>query len=740
MNKSAQARVAANQMFSSYAQLAGALLDNLLGMFLFDAGLGCLGKSDGMDEKPIVQWLRELKWTTKAQQARRPQSTTQPPKRWLAALPLEQTDGNLLGVLCLQLAIGPRETPSGGDAPALAQKLKPVLDSLYRELAAARPERTKLQALTEQTAELEWLFKVTSDLKGASDERSVVEGLLKSATERLGSGLGTLSVPDRRLSMEYESNPQHAQVLRQAWSQARPHLLSWSQRQRRPLVMNGAGRNGQSITPCKILAVPIVRDTGRVAGLLAFFNTPESPDYANRHTFLARHLGRQMAAIVESQFDLMTGLYTREGLEQMYRRIADSPEGGEGSVIYIDVDHMHVVNELHGFELGNELIVRVADLIGPPLLPERALAARITGDRFVIVLPEKDTRDALGLAQQIQGKAARLVIGPAGNTVEVSISCGIAALVHMPQGLARALAAAELACKTAKSRGRHRIEMYACEDSSMMRRHDDVVAVGQLRDALKSDRLLLYAQRIVPLQNRDLPGGYEILLRLRAADGGVVSPGALITAAQRYQLLPSIDRWVTQRAVQMLTAYRSMLQSRGITLSINLSGQSIGDEELVRQLAQQLEAAHLPAGCLTLELTEQAAISSLARANDMIQRLKPWGCQFALDDFGTGANSLTYLKTLNIGRVKIDGSFVKDIVTNSRSRATVRGIVELARGFSITTVAEYVENDAITAVVRELGVDYAQGYAFGKPEPLDSVLSALARDESRRLHQLFLES
>src|SRR5579872_257542 len=382
MNKSAQVRVAADPMFASYVQLTQALLDGLPGMCLFDARLECLGRSDGVDEKPVANWLGGLKWAAKAQQPRRPASIAQPPDRWLTALPLERTDGNLLGVLCLQLKAPSLDEPGAAHASALAQKLKPVLDCLHRELVARRPERAKIQALTERTAELEWLFKVTSDLKGASDERRVVEGLLQAATDRVGSALGTLSVPDRRLSMEYEGNPQHAKVLQEAWAQARPHLLSWSQRQRRPLVINGAGRNGQGITPCKILAVPIVRDTGRVAGLLAFFNPPDSPDYENRHTFLARHLGRQMASIVEAQFDLMTGLYTREGLEQMYRRIADAPESGEGCVIYIDVDHMHVVNELHGFELGNELIVRVADLIGPPLLPDTALAARISGDRL----------------------------------------------------------------------------------------------------------------------------------------------------------------------------------------------------------------------------------------------------------------------------------------------------------------------------------------------------------------------
>ena len=273
----------------------------------------------------------------------------------------------------------------------------------------------------------------------------------------------------------------------------------------------------------------------------------------------------------------------------------------------------------------------------------------------------------------------------------------------------------------------------------MMRRQDDIAAVGQLRAAFKADRLLLYAQRIVPLQRVDLAGGYEILMRLLAPDGTIVAPGSLIVAAQRYQLLPSIDRWVMQRTLQMLAPYRTTLTHCGMAFSLNVSGQSICDEAFVSQFAEQLQNAHLPAGCVTIEITEQAAVTNLAQADAMIHRLGALGCRLALDDFGTGANSLTNLKSLQIARVKIDGSFVRDIVTDKRSQTTVRAIVELAKGYAIDTVAEFVENQAIAEAVRALGVDYAQGYAFGKPEPLDGVLTHLSHDESRRLHRLFLE-
>jgi EAL domain-containing protein (putative c-di-GMP-specific phosphodiesterase class I) len=274
----------------------------------------------------------------------------------------------------------------------------------------------------------------------------------------------------------------------------------------------------------------------------------------------------------------------------------------------------------------------------------------------------------------------------------------------------------------------------------MMRRHSDALAVGRLRSALKGDRLLLHAQRIVPLQDPSLPGGYELLLRLREEDGELVAPGPMIEAAQRYQLLPSIDRWVTERAMQMLAPYRGMLQTRGLGISINVSGQSIGDETFIRSFTQFLKEAGLPRGCISVELTEQAAIINIVDATRMVGILTALGCGFALDDFGTGANSLMYLKTLQVSRVKIDGSFIRDILTDRNSQATVKAIVELAKGLGIETVGEYVETAEIAEHVRLLGVDYAQGYAYGRPEPLGEVLESLSHDESQRLHRLFLET
>lgn len=725
-------------IFTSYVALANGLVGDLTGICLLDGSLRPRGEQGELTGGAATKWIRSLGWTESNEAA--PTASAFDSQQWWTGIPLEQSDGTLLGVFCVCQRTTSAPTQPSRFAADLALRLKPLLDCIHRELAAAVPANTKVQALTEHSAELEWLFKVTSNLKGGVDDKKVLQELVAEATSRLNSALGILYVPDKHLTVKYENEKGASTSVLEAWSQTREHLITWVQRQRRPLVVNSVGREGKGLRRCKVMCVPVVREAGRVIGLLAFYNLPGAANYSNRQAFLARHIGLQAASIVEAQFDLMTGLYTRSGLDQVYSSLLDTAELVDSSVIYLDIDHMHVANEMHGFELGNELIVRIADLLSAPVLPDDALAARISGDRFAIVLPRSTSAAAIKIAEALQTAASQIVIGPLKEAFDVSISCGICALVPMPEELARAIAAAEMACKSAKNHGGRSVKLYAFEDGSMMRRHADALAVGQLRSALKADRLLLYAQRIAPLQNPSLPGGYELLLRLRDVDGTIVSPGPLIDAARRYQLLPSIDRWVMQRALQILAPYRGMLRTRGLGMSINVSGQSICDETFIQQFTQALNDANLPRHSVSIELTEQAAITNLANAAKMVTRLRALGCLFAMDDFGTGANSLTYLKALQVYRVKIDGSFVRDIQSDRNSKATVKGIVELAKGLGIETVAEYVENAQIAQEVRRLGVDYAQGYVFGKPAPLTEVLESLTEDESKRLHKLFLET
>lgn len=729
----------ATELFESYDQLTRALLEAVTGVCLLNSRLSADGESGDLHSQTILTALTRL---NSNDQPWRAVCFEQGVSRRLTVLPLYDS-GTLLGALCIQQSAGPVRASPSQHLAVLEHRLRPALNCLQRELTLTLPEARRLQSSDERTAELEWLSDLTAGLPAEAGDRRAVESLLRAASERLECGLAVLSVPEKRLRIDFLRDPSCREVLVKSWLQTSKHLHTWAERQNRPLLVNGTPvareRSGAGGT-CKILSVPLVRDTGRVIGVLAFFKTADRADFNSKQLYLARHLARKATLLSEAHFDTMTGLYTPAGLEQVYGEFDSERGAREGSVLYLDIDRLDIVNELHGFELGNEVIVRSAELLAPPLLPFDALSARLSADRFAVILPNVTPEEAVKFAQQVQRAAAELRLGPSEAAVDLSLSCGVAILVDMPQGLARALAAAEIACKKAKANGRSRVELYSCEDASIMRRNDDIAAVGEIRAAFREDRLLLFAQKIVPLRDSGRADNYEILMRLRGGDGELISPGPLISAAQRYQLLPVIDRRVMERALQQLAPFRRVLMDTGVTFSVNVTGQSFCDADYINQFTQRLRDSHLPVGCITIEVTEQAALTNLARATEMAGRLRTLGCSIAIDDFGTGSNSLSNLKSLQISRVKIDGSFVRDLLTDRRSHSIVSAIVHLAKSYGIETVAEYVETVEVADRLRSLGVDYAQGFAFGRPEPLEAILNRLGHEESQRLHQLFMEN
>ena len=437
--------------------------------------------------------------------------------------------------------------------------------------------------------------------------------------------------------------------------------------------------------------------------------------------------------------DPATGLYTRQALERMFRQQPPVSAGRPCCVIYADIDRLHLINQAHGFEYGDEIIKSFAALLGSPLLPKSARAARASGDCFLIMLPGCEPGAAKMIAARLKDKAAKMIVGTLGasGTVEISVSCGVAIVRDGADSFSKAIATAEMACRAAKDHGRNRVELDDANDPSLVRRQGDVLAVGVLREALKKDQFLLYAQKIVSLWHPERPCSYELLTRLPTPDGGIASLGEYIRAAQRYQLLTQIDRWIAERALALLRPYAMRLHRLDITMSLNVTGQSVGDPEFVQFLATQLKQSGIPSHSLMLELTEQAAVANLVQAGELLRELCRSGCRIALDDFGTGSNTLTSFKGLPVARVKIDGSFVRDIHTSKRSQATVKAIVQLAKSIGADTVGEFVETPEIARKLRELGVDYGQGYAFGRPEPLEDVLNQLMKIEEPSLDLQF---
>lgn len=728
----------APSLAASFGPLFQRLLPSSTGSLFVDRKFQFLGSFGAMAaQRGIIDWLAGH-WRG-GNEAREPVarhiSTGQ-----LVAFPFTDSQGVFLGAVCVQIGDSPTAQPRALLAAA-RESLGPGLDCIHREFLGGRDSGETETTTLDRTQDLEWLFNVTGDLKRAGGEAQPLRGLLAAACQRVECSLGLVCIPDKQLSLTHAASAAADDQLRDAAARAEPHLMAWATRRRDVLVMNDPPRPPSPVPPIKFLSVPVMASAGRVLGILAFFRDANAPSFTDRQQYLAGHLARQVLQHVESQFDLMTGLPTRGALEQTFDTMCANKPQANRSIIYLDIDELHVCNETHGFELGDELIVRVAQVVSSGVVPgDGRLVARISADSFAAIIDDSDPRDAAVLAAKVQQAVRSIRIGPAGEPLKVSVSCGVSAIVDMPKGFARALAAAELACKTAKDRGRDRVEVYACEDSSMMRRHDDVILVGQLREAIRTEKLVLFAQPIVSLKGERPIGGFEVLLRMRNEDGSLTPPGKFMSAAQRYQLLPQIDRYVLRRALEIAMPYRGVLREMKATISINVSGQSIGDESFVEYMMKTVRESQLPPGLVTCEITEQTAVSSLARAATMMSRLRQAGFGVALDDFGVGANTFAYLKGLPVTRIKIDGSFVKDMLSNRKSAAMVQSLVTLAKQFDLETVGEYVESEDLAVGLKSMGVDYGQGYHFGKPEDMESVLRRLRDDESKRLRTLWLES
>jgi EAL domain-containing protein (putative c-di-GMP-specific phosphodiesterase class I) len=301
---------------------------------------------------------------------------------------------------------------------------------------------------------------------------------------------------------------------------------------------------------------------------------------------------------------------------------------------------------------------------------------------------------------------------------------GVAPLENGRGGeLAHSLAAAETACKAAKDRGRNRVATYQVADQSIIRRFSDIDVVARVREALAHNRLRLHAQPIAPFNTSgQKPPHYELLLRMIDRDGSALGPDTFMSAAVRYQMMADIDRWVVKHAIALLKPYAQQLQARPVVFSINFSGQSLGDDEFPDFLFDSVLKSGINPRVFCFELTENATILNLARAEVVMRRLRRMGCEVALDDFGTGLCSLSYLRQLPVTMLKIDGSFVRDVIRDPRADSMVQVIAQLARTMSLDTVAEYVETEEIRERIAAHGVDYAQGYAVGRAEPFDELL------------------
>ncbi|VAW75657.1 diguanylate cyclase/phosphodiesterase (GGDEF & EAL domains) with PAS/PAC sensor(s) [hydrothermal vent metagenome] len=463
-------------------------------------------------------------------------------------------------------------------------------------------------------------------------------------------------------------------------------------------------RNGQEFH-IEDSAAPIFDRENHVIGVVVVFH-----DVTRE-----RRMARQMTW--EATHDSLTGLVNRHEFAERLNNLLSSGDRGdrEHALLYLDLDQFKVINDTCGHDAGDELLRQLSRMLLRSV-PTNSSLSRLGGDEFGVLLENVSMEQARDIADRLLSTFSSFTYQWEERRFDVGVSIGMVPIQHDTQNASLILSAADVACYVAKEAGRNRIHVYEESDIDLGQRHNEMHWVSRIKEALEENRFVLYRQEITPLNAMDKTPHYELLVRMRSSDGTIIPPGNFIPAAERYNLMNSLDHWVIDNAFKHL----QLLQQRGDRgiYSINLSGNSLNEEGFSRYIAKKIDEYRIHANQLCFEVTETAAVFNLARASHIIKTLKKLGCRFSLDDFGSGLSSFSYLKNLPVDFLKIDGSFVKDMDTNPMNRAIVEAIHQVGHTLSIRTIAEFVENEAIANQLRDIGVDYAQGYHFSRPEPL----------------------
>lgn len=455
-------------------------------------------------------------------------------------------------------------------------------------------------------------------------------------------------------------------------------------------------------------ASPIRNREGQVIGVVLVFHDVTE----------ARQLQRQMA--YDASHDTLTGLVNRREFEVRLERclVSAKQRDLQHALCYLDLDQFKVVNDTVGHIAGDELLKQVSILLSG-LFRHRDTLARLGGDEFGLLLENCPLEKAIEAANKIINRLSDYHFLWEGQSFQVGASIGVVSITGQTQGIAQAMSEADVACYTAKDLGRGRFHVYQMEDSETAQRHGEILQAVQLRDAIDKDLFQLYCQPVVSLsESHSHVTYYELLLRLKGDDKQIILPNTFIPSAERYGLMSSIDRWVIRSA---LSTFASKLRDRGIRLSINLSGNSLNDETLLDFVQAQFNEFSIPPEWICFEITETAAIQNLNKAQYFVNEVRHLGAKIALDDFGSGLSSFRYLKTLPVDFLKIDGNFVMDMLESQNDKAMVAAIHQVGHTMGIYTIAEHVEHKEIIEQLREMGVDYAQGYAVGKPIPFENI-------------------
>jgi diguanylate cyclase (GGDEF)-like protein/PAS domain S-box-containing protein len=467
-------------------------------------------------------------------------------------------------------------------------------------------------------------------------------------------------------------------------------------------------KNGEEV-PIQDSAAPIRDRIGNIIGSVMVFHD------VSKESRLFRQLSYQ------ASHDALTGLINRGEFENsMVGTLEKTRDSNDEThaLLYIDLDQFKVVNDTFGHTAGDALLGQLSEQIQTKIR-STDLLARLGGDEFGILLEHCDKERAIEVAEAIRGSIEGYRFEWQDSFTTIRCSIGVVMITSENADVASVMSSADVACYSAKDMGRNQVHLYKDSDASM--RHEEMKWVSRITSAVEEDRFELFFQPIIGIGKEygKSRGHYELLLRMRDENGELVGPDQFIPAAERYNLMSTLDRWVVQEALTELADRNDEGEAR-YTLAVNLSGTSLSEDRFLQFVIDELEKNKLPNGAICFEITETAAISNLSRVVHFMRELKKLGCKFSLDDFGSGLSSFTYLKNLPVDYLKIDGQFIRNVVNDSVDESMVKAISEVGHAMGIETIAERVESKQVLDKLGSLGIEFAQGYYIAKPASVDT--------------------
>jgi diguanylate cyclase (GGDEF)-like protein len=443
------------------------------------------------------------------------------------------------------------------------------------------------------------------------------------------------------------------------------------------------------------------------------------------HKVITRVSEKNRQLAYQASHDTLTGLINRREFEhRVERAIAHARvQTATHALLYLDLDQFKVVNDTCGHAAGDELLQQLAQILLSSVRYRDTLG-RLGGDEFGMLLENCPLDKAVEIANKLLSAIDDFKFTWAGNSFTLGISIGVVPIDRSTTDIASTMSAADAACYIAKESGRNQVQIAHLGDRRLQERHGEMQWVARLNRAMDKDQFVLYFQPVIPCANKPGTGRHmEILVRLIDDDGTIIAPGAFLPAAEKYNLLTNIDRWVIAHSLAWL-AGNTNNDTALVTLSINLSGQTLGNPDMLKFIIDKMEETGTAPEQIIFEVTETSAITNITSATSFMLTLRGYGFRFSLDDFGSGLSSFTYLKKLPVDFLKIDGIFVRDILSDPVDFAMVKAISELGQLLGKEIIAEFVETQELADELRKMGVNYMQGHAYGKPQPLNNFAPA----------------